>query len=116
LLKKVPVENASRYGIVATEPGGRILQFQEKPKIGEAVFNLANTGISIFEPAVLDSISSGVDDIGGQLFPALVRRGGAVRSGLTVPPGGYRLHFRIIGRRRGWRGARRNQWVSASRR
>jgi mannose-1-phosphate guanylyltransferase len=73
VLKDVPRAEVSKYGVVATDPDGRIRRFQEKPRAEDAVSTSVNTGIYIFEPAVFDYIPSGCEfDIGGQLFPALV--------------------------------------------
>ncbi len=47
----VPMEEASRFGIVVTEEGGRILEFQEKPLNPKS--NLASMGIYIFSWPVL---------------------------------------------------------------
>jgi mannose-1-phosphate guanylyltransferase len=74
--KSVPSEEVSSYGVVVTDPAGRIKAFQEKPSVEEALSNCINTGIYIFEPEVLDYVPSGVEfDIGGQLFPKLVEMG-----------------------------------------
>jgi mannose-1-phosphate guanylyltransferase len=71
----VPRETVGSYGVVAAGPDGRILGFQEKPSPEEARSTTVNTGIYLFEPSVTDLIPSGVAyDIGGQLFPDLVRR------------------------------------------
>ncbi len=76
ILKDVPREEVYKYGVVETDVTGRILQFQEKPAVEEAVSTTINTGIYIFEPEVLDYVPSGREyDIGGQLFPALVAAG-----------------------------------------
>jgi mannose-1-phosphate guanylyltransferase len=76
VLKEVPKEMVSRYGVVETAPDGRILRFQEKPHPSEAISTLANTGIYVFEPAVLDFVpSGGVSDIGADLFPMLAQAG-----------------------------------------
>jgi mannose-1-phosphate guanylyltransferase len=76
VLKEVPKEMVSRYGVVETAPDGRILRFQEKPHPDEAISTLANTGIYVFEPEVFDYIPSGrVFDIGAQLFPMLAEAG-----------------------------------------
>ncbi|MEA3274678.1 MAG: NDP-sugar synthase [Pseudomonadota bacterium] len=73
VLKEVPRDEVYKYGVVQTDAEGRILQFQEKPSVEEAVSNTINTGIYMFEPEVLDHIPSGGEyDIGGQLFPRLV--------------------------------------------
>jgi mannose-1-phosphate guanylyltransferase len=76
ILKDVPREEVYKYGVVKTDETGRILQFQEKPAVEQAVSTTINTGIYIFEPEVLDYVPAGVEyDIGGQLFPALVAAG-----------------------------------------
>ena len=75
VLKEVPKKDVVRFGIVNTAPDGRILQFQEKPSSERAVSTLANTGIYVFEPAVLDLIPTDEPfDIGSQLFPLLAER------------------------------------------
>ena len=75
VLKEVPLEEVSRYGIVEVDEDGRILRFQEKPKPADAVSRLANTGIYIFEPEVLDLVPSDRPfDIGGELFPLLAEK------------------------------------------
>jgi len=76
VLRDVPPEDVSKYGVVQTDETGRILQFQEKPSREQAVSSTINTGIYVFEPEVLDYVPSGEEfDIGGQLLPELVRRG-----------------------------------------
>ena len=76
VMKSVPREEVSSYGVVVTDDRGRIKAFQEKPKVEEALSTNINTGIYIFEPEVLDYIPSGVEyDIGSQLFPKLVEIG-----------------------------------------
>lgn len=73
VMKSVPKEEVSSYGVVVTDEDGRIKAFQEKPKVEEALSTNINTGIYIFEPQVLDYIPSGVEyDLGSQLFPKLV--------------------------------------------
>lgn len=76
ITKRVPQEQVSSYGVVVTDTDGRVRSFQEKPSVDEAASNMINTGIYIFEPAVLDYIPSGVPfDIGSDLFPRLVAAG-----------------------------------------
>jgi mannose-1-phosphate guanylyltransferase len=85
VLKEVPAEEVSKYGVVQVATDGRIVRFQEKPTTREAVSNLANTGIYVFEPEVLDYVPSGTTfDIGGQLFPELASRGLGLY-GINVP-------------------------------
>jgi len=76
IMKSVPREAVSSYGVVVTDDEGRIQAFQEKPSVEEAKSTNINTGIYIFEPEVLDYIPSGQEyDIGSQLFPKLVEIG-----------------------------------------
>lgn len=74
--KTVPKESVSSYGVVVTDETGKILTFQEKPAIEEALSTEINTGIYIFEPEVIDYIPPHQKyDIGGELFPRLVELG-----------------------------------------
>ncbi|HIK56754.1 MAG TPA: NDP-sugar synthase [Synechococcales cyanobacterium M55_K2018_004] len=76
VMKTVPREDVSSYGVVVTDADGRIQAFQEKPSVEEALSTSINTGIYIFEPEIFDYIPSGVEyDIGSQLFPKLVEKG-----------------------------------------
>lgn len=76
IMKSVPREEVSSYGVVVTEESGKIKTFQEKPNVDEALSTDINTGIYIFEPEVLDYVPSGQEfDIGGDLFPKLVEIG-----------------------------------------
>ncbi|NJN57174.1 MAG: NDP-sugar synthase [Leptolyngbyaceae cyanobacterium SL_5_9] len=76
IMKSVPREEVSSYGVVVTDEDGRIKTFQEKPSVEEALSTDINTGIYIFEPEILDYIPSGQQyDIGGELFPKLVEMG-----------------------------------------
>ncbi len=89
VLKDVPQEEVYKYGVVETDNTGKILQFQEKPAVDEAVSTTINTGIYIFEPEVLDYVPSDREyDIGSELFPALVAAG--------VPFYGVSLPFQWI--------------------
>jgi mannose-1-phosphate guanylyltransferase len=82
VLQEVKPSETERYGIVQTDADARILRFQEKPQPEEALSTKANTGISIFEPQVLDHVPSGqAFDIGGQLFPLLSAKQAPVDGG-----------------------------------
>lgn len=73
VMKSVPKEEVSSYGVVVTDEDGKIKAFQEKPSVEEALSTSINTGIYIFEPEIFDYIPSGVEyDLGGELFPKLV--------------------------------------------
>ena len=85
IMRDVPREEVFRYGVVATAPDGKVLQFQEKPSVEAAVSTTINTGIYLFEPAIFDYIPAGRPfDIGGELFPALVAAGAPIY-GVNLP-------------------------------
>jgi mannose-1-phosphate guanylyltransferase len=85
VLRDVPLDDVSKYGVVQTDASGRIVRFQEKPTRDQAVSSTINTGIYVFEPEIFQYIPSGVEfDIGGQLLPELVRNGQSI-FGITLP-------------------------------
>ena len=64
------------YGMVVTDPDGRIRSFHEKPGRSDVYSDRINTGIYILEPEILKHIpESGAYDFGHDLFPALVQQG-----------------------------------------
>lgn len=70
------VEEVEHFGVVVTDEEGKISRFQEKPRPEEALSNLANTGIYIFEPEIFKTIpSKQFYDFGKQVFPHLVKIG-----------------------------------------
>lgn len=74
----VEVQDISQYGAVIVADDGRILEFQEKPPKGTERSNLANTGVYIFEPQLLQRIPAKTFyDFGKQVFPELLAAGGA---------------------------------------
>ncbi len=75
---RVPLEEASRFGIVTPDARGRILDFAEKP--GVPASNLASMGIYIFRTEVLleylikdHSNSCSGHDFGYSIIPAMTR-------------------------------------------
>ncbi|HMC40006.1 MAG TPA: NDP-sugar synthase [Acidimicrobiales bacterium] len=71
-----PVEDPSRFGVVPTDPDGRVTDFIEKPPPGEAPTNLINAGTYVLEPSVLERIPGGRRvSIERETFPALVADG-----------------------------------------
>ena len=46
--KSVPREDVSSYGVVVTDEENKIVAFQEKPSVEEALSTEINTGIYIF--------------------------------------------------------------------
>jgi NDP-sugar pyrophosphorylase family protein len=73
-----PVENPSAYGLVETDPEGRVLRFTEKPGAGEITCNTINAGIYVLEPSTFDRIPKDVSySIERAFFPSLIERGEA---------------------------------------
>lgn len=70
------VEDTSRYGVVELDSEKNIIGFQEKPNPYEAVSNLANTGIYVLEPEVLEYVPEGTFfDFAEDVFPRLLAAG-----------------------------------------
>ena len=68
-------DNPLDYGVVLTDPDGRVRAFYEKPDWSDVVSDTVNTGIYILEPEVLSMIPGDRPcDFGRDLFPELVRR------------------------------------------
>ncbi len=78
------VDDPSQFGIVVTEPDGRITRFLEKPKGGDVFSNTANTGVYLFEPEVFDLIPEGTFwGFGNNVFPQLLSSGKPLYGYLT---------------------------------
>ena len=76
ITREVPDKDVSSYGIVVTGVDGRVVSFQEKPALHNALSRQASCGIYLIEPEVLSHIPAhGVYDIGSELFPALIAHG-----------------------------------------
>lgn len=69
------VSDPSKYGVIITGEGDRITGFQEKPSREEALSYVANSGIYVFQPEVLEMIPAGFYDFGSQLFPRFLEEG-----------------------------------------
>ncbi len=68
------VADTSQYGVVELDGENNILDFQEKPDPGRAISDLANTGIYVLEPGVLEYIpESTFYDFAKDLFPGCWR-------------------------------------------
>lgn len=81
LVKEMPTETLSNYGVVVSDEAGQVTSFQEKPAPGTALSNMINTGIYIFNREIFNHIpKTGEYDIGGQLLPDLVEKGVNFRS------------------------------------
>lgn len=69
-----PVEDPSLFGVVSTNPEGRVMAFIEKPSRESAPTNLINAGTYVLEPSVIDRIPPGGRvSIERETFPQLVR-------------------------------------------
>ncbi len=67
------VEDPSAFGVVPTEPDGRVVAFVEKPPRDEAPTDLINAGTYVLEPSVLDRIEADVPvNVERVTFPAMV--------------------------------------------
>ena len=70
------VYDTSEFGVVEVDEEGNILSFQEKPDSREAISTLANTGIYVFEPEILEYIPEGTFfDFAQDVFPRLLEEG-----------------------------------------
>ncbi len=70
------VNDPSQYGIAGVDRAGRIVKFREKPPREEAFSRLANAGMYVMEPDVLDFIPGDQKfDFSKDLFPKLLSKG-----------------------------------------
>jgi glucose-1-phosphate adenylyltransferase len=77
---EVPLEEASRFGIMNTDDNDRIIEFDEKP--AEPKSNLASMGIYIFNwkrlrEVLVNGYAKGnpMEDFGGDVIPAYIEAG-----------------------------------------
>lgn len=69
---EVPLE----YGVVITEPNGKIARFLEKPSWSEIFSDTVNTGIYVIEPKTLNLVPEGENcDFSKDLFPLMLEKG-----------------------------------------
>lgn len=80
---EVPESQVSSFGILETDPGGRVIGFQEKPR--QARSRLASMGVYLFERDSLirwliedAALTDSTHDFGRDLLPRLVARGESV--------------------------------------
>lgn len=82
-----PVPNPSAYGLVETDPDGRVRRFVEKPKPEQVTTDRINAGIYVLETRTLELMPPGVPySIERGFFPSLLARGDRV---LGFVHGGY---------------------------
>lgn len=80
---EVPAEDVNQFGILETEPNGRVIAFKEKPQT--ATSRLASMGVYLFDRDALirwlledAEMTDSTHDFGKDLLPRLVARGEAV--------------------------------------
>ncbi len=70
------VENPSACGLVELDEHGRVIRFVEKPPPDQVFTDLANAGVLVLEPGILDYIPPHTFyDFGRDLFPQLLKAG-----------------------------------------
>ncbi len=78
-VQPVPWEDASRFGLMATDDEDRVIDFEEKPKNPRS--NLASMGVYVFRADVLKDVFSREDggrtmiDFGHEVIPFLIKDG-----------------------------------------
>jgi mannose-1-phosphate guanylyltransferase len=71
-----PVDDPSRYGVVATDAAGAVTAFIEKPPPGSTTVRAINAGTYVAEPDVLDLVpAAGAVSVEYDVFPRLVGHG-----------------------------------------
>ncbi len=71
----------SLYGVVMSEPSGKIVRFAEKPSAGEVFSDKINTGIYIIKKEIMKYVPKNtVFDFSRDLFPLLMNEGKALYS------------------------------------
>jgi len=67
------VDDPTQYGVIETDPSGRIIRFLEKPSWNQVFSHTVNTGIYILEPEIFSYYAKGVAfDFSKDLFPLLL--------------------------------------------
>ena len=80
-----PVSDPSAYGVVILDRDTRVRGFQEKPRRDEARSDLANCGVYVIEPALLERIPPDTFvDFGQDVWPSLVAAGEQIYAYTTM--------------------------------
>lgn len=80
-----PVDDPSAYGVVILDRETRIRGFQEKPRPEDARSNLANCGVYVIEPELLQRIPPDTFvDFGQDVWPNLVAAGEPIHAYTTM--------------------------------
>jgi glucose-1-phosphate adenylyltransferase len=76
-VRRVPLAEASRMGILALDDGDRVTEWQEKPKVPKS--DLASMGVYVFTKRALRRwLSEGLPDFGANVIPAMLDGGARV--------------------------------------
>lgn len=79
----------SSCGITETDEKGRVRRFLEKPAPGQIAGDLANAGVLVVDPPLLDATTPGTfSDFGNDLLPAMLADGKPI-FGWTIPSDAY---------------------------
>ena len=85
------VPNPTEVGLVGLDEDGRVIRFVEKPRLEEVFTDLANAGVLVIEPDVVDCIPPDTFyDFGQHLFPQLLQSGVSIY-GWVIPQDTYLL-------------------------
>lgn len=85
------VPNPTEVGLVGMDEAGKVQRFVEKPKPEEVFTDLANAGILVMQPEVLDLIPDDTFcDFGLHVFPMLLAAGMSIY-GWVIPDDAYLL-------------------------
>ena len=69
------VDDPSRYGVVVLDDSGKVVNFVEKPHKKEALSNIVNAGIYVFEPEVIKYVPEKPSKLARDVIPKLVNEG-----------------------------------------
>jgi NDP-sugar pyrophosphorylase family protein len=84
-LAVTPVADPSLYGVVILDRDTRVRGFQEKPSRDEARSDLANCGVYVIEPELLERLPADTSiDFGQDVWPSLVAAGEPVFAHTTT--------------------------------
>jgi glucose-1-phosphate adenylyltransferase len=76
-VRRVPLSDATRMGILAMDDTSRVVEWQEKPKQPKS--DLASMGVYVFTKRALRRwLSEDLSDFGGDVIPAMIHGGGRV--------------------------------------
>jgi len=76
-VRRVPLADATRMGVLAMDEAGRIVEWQEKPKQPKS--DLASMGVYVFSKKALSRwLSDELPDFGGNVIPAMIDGGARV--------------------------------------